>query len=538
MSAETQIVDEFLESLQGHGSLPYLFVGSGISRRYLQTPDWRGLLETFASKANINFSRLASECNQDLEQMATRIAKSFQDTWWESDDFRAQREAFPEPINADHILKIAVSWHLQQLQQAAEIPEQQKSELKKLESVVVDGIVTTNYDTLLEQVFPDFDSYIGQEELLFGDAQFVGEIYKIHGSVTAPGSMVLTADDFEEIETKNQYLAAKLLTIFAEHPVIFVGYSLSDKYIAQILSDIAKAVGSNRLGELGSRIYFVYWNSDPDSTPTMSSAQIDRGGHLLPITEIETHSFEWIWDAMGKLERTFPAKVLRALKKRVYELVTNPDPEDEIERVQAIPIESEEAESQRVVFGVTDMTDQQLSALKGFGTQTLKRSDLDKDLVGLSDSILPAEIVLRTGIVDQIRAQSSWYLPVWKYINDDGRISKDGEVDLKDLDPLIRELAQKDSPSFQSGAPERYKETFGETVTAKEILDSNEPLYFKMSCVRLFLQETNDAEKVRDALKEWFSDGNLKYLSDTNVRKALFELDRALYRPVQLKENA
>ena len=81
------------------------------------------------------------------------------------------------------------------------------------------GIITTNYDNLLHFLFPKFDKYIGQEELIFRNITGIGEIYKIHGSVTCPSSLVLTSKDYENFETKSAYLIAKLLTIFLEYPL-------------------------------------------------------------------------------------------------------------------------------------------------------------------------------------------------------------------------------------------------------------------------------------------------------------------------------
>ena len=62
---------------------------------------------------------------------------------------------------------------------------------------------------MLETLFPNFDTYIGQEELLFSNITGIGEIYKIHGSVTDARSLVLTSIDYVNFEKKASYLIAK-----------------------------------------------------------------------------------------------------------------------------------------------------------------------------------------------------------------------------------------------------------------------------------------------------------------------------------------
>ncbi len=48
-----------------------------------------------------------------------------------------------------------------------------------------------------------------------------------------PLSLVLTQGDYEAFETDKKYLSAKLLTYFAEHPLLFIGYGANDPNIRE-----------------------------------------------------------------------------------------------------------------------------------------------------------------------------------------------------------------------------------------------------------------------------------------------------------------
>ena len=147
-------------------------------------------------------------------------------------------------------LKISIANYLQNLNGNWLIDNEYAEEIKLLNNLNVDGIITTNWDTLLEQLLPDYKVYIGQDELLFCNPQSIGEIYKIHGCASSPESMILTQEDYESYNSKNAYLAAKLITIFIEHPIIFIGYSLADSNVRAILGSIVKCLGKDKIGDL------------------------------------------------------------------------------------------------------------------------------------------------------------------------------------------------------------------------------------------------------------------------------------------------
>lgn len=87
----------------------------------------------------------------------------------------------------------------------------------------------------MERIAPSYKVYTGQEELIFSPLQEVAEIFKIHGSVNKPSSIVITGEDYDYFNRNCAYLAAKLITIFMEYPIIFIGYSISGPNIRTIL---------------------------------------------------------------------------------------------------------------------------------------------------------------------------------------------------------------------------------------------------------------------------------------------------------------
>lgn len=116
---------------------------------------------------------------------------------------------------------------------SANIQEMYAEEISKFKAIGsknISCIITTNYDTFLENSFGQgaFQTYIGQSELLFSTIYEIAEIYKIHGCCTKPESIVINSYDYNIFNQKSAYLSSKILTLFLERPIMFVGYSISD----------------------------------------------------------------------------------------------------------------------------------------------------------------------------------------------------------------------------------------------------------------------------------------------------------------------
>jgi hypothetical protein len=89
--------DDLRRHLERFHTAPFLFVGSGFTRRYAGTEDWVELLSSLAALTPKPYARYASQANGDLPAIASAIAEDFHDVWWEGNEFQAQRQAFPQP---------------------------------------------------------------------------------------------------------------------------------------------------------------------------------------------------------------------------------------------------------------------------------------------------------------------------------------------------------------------------------------------------------------------------------------------------------
>lgn len=532
-----QLESELLASLQSHSALPFLFIGSGLSRRYLDLPTWDRLLRKFADLAGVDYDYHYADADGSLPAVASSIAEAFHDIWWKTAPFAQERDAFKGEVKTkDAALKVSISRFINEQDQLepgrpAVDRKDLAEEVALLKRSTVDGVITTNYDTLAEQLFDSFTRYVGQGELLLSDAQFIGEIYKIHGSISSPNSLVLTAQDYEKFDARDKYLAAKLLTIFAEHPVLFMGYSFSDQNIRKIISDIATAVGPERLHDLGKRIYFIEWDESQTARSVLHTSTIPLGSEgVLPIQRVSSHSFAPIFRALGQLERPFPAQILRELKNYVYELVTHPDPKSDRQPVHVVPLDSAGASNLRVVFGVGAFTDADVSGLSALGWKAVSRNDLVDDLLGLRKSPFDPKEVLEFGLPEILRNGTAQHVPIQKYLAEAGHIDHEGNVIGGPFDANVTTIINR-RPTMVRNNQIRFDRSFADSwKTLQDIAASDTRPYFKFDCLLTLAPERADLEEMRQYLATQWESDSLSSSERSYLVKAICHYDWLRYR--------
>lgn len=497
-------------------STPFLFIGSGFSRRYIGLEDWEALLRKFCKDIK-SFDYYFTTANGSMPETAQLIAQDFHEIWWALPEYEASREKNKSKLrDKTSALRIEIANYLTSISIADLMASEHKDEIEILSRLNVDGIITTNWDLLLEQLFPDYKVFVGQSELLFSNPQSIAEIYKIHGSSSRPMSMVLTKQDYDEFDKKNPYLAAKLITLFVEHPIVFIGYSLTDPNISALLRAIVSVLGSDNISKLQNNLIFV-GRADPGHDSYSQTYMTIDGGQI-PITIVKAHSFVPVYQALEVVKRKIPARVLRLCKEQIYQLVKSKHPETKLYVADIDKIDKKDDLQFVVGVGMGGVLEGGASEI---GYQGVTLIDLFHDIVR-DDKQFEAAKVLGTTIPNI--GKSATYVPVYKYLAACGVNSDES------YNNLGQDLKKHMGEAVSSYSTASYLKPYlrsEKNKTTKELIETNTPE--KAAIFLTFLPKDKfDLDLVKN-----FLDQNMNKLSNNNYstyfRKLVCLYDRYKY---------
>lgn len=425
--------DNILEKIVLNKKMPVLFIGSGISKRYLYNfPNWDELLELSFRKFNndpFQFQKYKDQfTRQGLSQFETNIKlgsiieNEFNAAFYDRKiKIRAGNSHNPSWVKrgiSPYKMFLSTYFKNLSLYKDAKLDEE-INKFKELKNKV-SAVITTNYDTFLEQYIfsSDFKVFTHQNELFVSDSYNIAEIYKIHGSASDANSIIIAERDYNNFNDSRKLFIAKMMILFAESPIIFLGYSFTDENIQSIICDFLSCLTKNELVNIHEHFIFVSYKKNEKNLVEVRRTVTTKDGTEIPITEILTDNFLMVFEILNKITPGISPVRIRETRKIVKTIVDQ-------------SISSESADS--IIVGIDELDDLNLAAKPLAIAIGYKENILNKVGYGL----LADDLILEDILFDNKRFDaelmclerfksipSTRLLPVFKYV-------KQAEITLK-----------------------------------------------------------------------------------------------------------
>ena len=361
---QDEVCADVAEVLSNAECQPILFVGSGFTKRYAGGPNWEQLLAKLAEKCPLidkEFAYYKQAYGGDLKKIGSAFTELYREWAWGAGRNQFPPEYFVAEAPGDIFIKHMTAEVVKDLGpvNGSYGSPALDAEIAALKNISAHAIITTNYDEVIEPLFPDYERVVGQQIMRKGYLS-IGEIFKIHGCRSAPESIVINETDYKRFEEEQKYLSAKLLMYFIEHPLIFIGYRAEDPNIKAILYDVDRMVRAEF--QLVPNIYILEWNDklDEKSYPARDKVISVATDVNIRIKSISASSFEWVFKAFGQagnLEK-INTKLLRALMARSFQLIRSDIPKKHVEiDFKQLEHAVESGETFAKLFGVTSISD-------------------------------------------------------------------------------------------------------------------------------------------------------------------------------------
>ncbi|MDC7794984.1 SIR2 family protein [Bacillus altitudinis] len=347
-----------LRNLEENNEYPIIFIGSGMSKRYLENfPSWDELLKEYWEKLNenLNFYGYLSKISREIEKEHQNISK---DELTYLTNIRAAQEIetqFNELFMEEKIkvpnLDVQTAYQdkispfkksIAEKFKTYQFKEDCQSEIELFTQFIRKAqiIVTTNYDTFIEDIFNyEYDgkitTYVGHRGF-FDQTEGWSELFKIHGSVEDPNSIVITKSDYDLYDKKSILISAKLIAALVQSPIIFLGYSLTDVNVQNMISDFASQLPKEDSRKSAQRIIIVERDEGNESILEEKLSDHNKGWHY---TLLKTDNFKKLFEELTKVNQGLSPYHVRKYHQVIKKLVVDKGKKGSLDAVLLSPQE-------------------------------------------------------------------------------------------------------------------------------------------------------------------------------------------------------
>jgi hypothetical protein len=334
-------MSEVLRKLKENNEYPIVFIGSGMSRRYLKDfPSWEELLKQFWDQLNTRkdfYGFLNSLRNQlkdrfpadeyDLDYLTNIHAgseieevfnKQFFDQKIDIPNF-SQEKAYKSGISP---FKVAISNRFSSYEIKSGMEEEYKAYKNFLNKTQI--IVTTNYDTLIEDSINSISHYGAQKYVgqngFFEQTYGWAEVYKIHGCVEDPESIVISKTGYEKFEKNSILISAKIISLLIHSPIIFMGYSLTDSNVRKIIKDFSSSLSREEIKRMSSKIIIIERQEELTDIVEQTFFDKDLGCEY---TVLRTDNFQKMCEILTEIDQGIHPSEVRKYQHVIKQLIVD-----------------------------------------------------------------------------------------------------------------------------------------------------------------------------------------------------------------------
>lgn len=281
---------------------PVLFIGPGISQRYINAPNRRQLLKILAEKCPLikyPYGYYSQIKNDDNYLIASEFCNFYAEwAWGERSKYYPERY-FETGSTKDLFIKHDVSLIYNNLTNSVDfLTFRYAKEVEHLQKLKPHAIITTNYDDFLSLIFPGYKNIIGYDITNKNRISY-GEIIKLHGCCHNVESLILTSEDYVHYEKIRKYISANLQSYFTRHPLFIFGYGVNDRFVKSILLDVKEMNGVNDC--FMSNVFLVIYEEECNAHMECEK-EIYFGNDVsngIRVNLIYTSDYSWIFDALS-----------------------------------------------------------------------------------------------------------------------------------------------------------------------------------------------------------------------------------------------
>ena len=406
-------VSEFINQYKNH---PIIFMGAGMTQRYYEGAyNWNQLLSKLCfdlTEDEEKYLNLKYESENDLPSIAFILEKMY-DELLKADrngKFKNINDLFFTRLRNDEPQCSRMKLYLSSIISALKVKNDAKEELEALVSAKknICSIVTTNYDSLVEDVL-GFEPLIGNDIIMSNP---YGAVYKIHGSVDKPESIILTNKDYECFDLGSELIKAQLISLFIHNPIIFMGYSLNDNDIKSILETIFRYVKPNtKLSEqIQKNFLLVDYEKGFINNYVEDYSITLQQNRSIRINKIRTDDFIGIYKAIANIKLPISVMDIRKVESVVRKICVS-DTSDSIQVRITDDVDSLENKDTILAIG---------------SEKTIKYEFLSPaEMIKQYFEIIEKKKVGVLSLIDKQKIQASQYFPIFGFsiINTDIRAS-------------------------------------------------------------------------------------------------------------------